>query len=83
MWVPDAYTIRRKVGFFLKRLEIPVESLELAASRAGDQLGSRESVSLHFYRTVKQLLDRVEVARVHHFVVMRIHWDVIGADLTA
>jgi hypothetical protein len=45
MRVPDAYTIRRKVGFFLKRLEIPVESLEFAASRAGDQLGSRESVS--------------------------------------
>jgi hypothetical protein len=45
MRFPDAYTIRRKVGFFLKRLEIPVESLEFAASRAGDQLGSRESVS--------------------------------------
>ena len=28
---PEAYTIRRKVGFFLKRQEIPLESLELAA----------------------------------------------------
>jgi hypothetical protein len=32
MRVPDAYTIGRKVGFFLKRLEAPVESLvEFAA----------------------------------------------------
>jgi len=34
MRFPDAYTIRRKAGFFLKRLEIPVESLEFASEAA-------------------------------------------------